>query len=69
MEIAEQKEKQLELEKMKLVAREKAARLWHEQKEIEQAKAEAEQKKQEQLKLEAEKKKQREIELATKKKT
>ena len=51
MEIAEQKEKQQELEKMRLVAREKAARLWHEQKEIEQAKAEAEQKKQEQLEV------------------
>ena len=64
MEIAAQKEKQQELEKMRLVAREKAARLWSEQKEIEQAKAEAERKKQERLKFKAEKKRQREIELA-----
>ena len=46
IEIAEQKEKQWELEKMRLVAREKAAKLWHEQKEMEQGKGKAEWKKQ-----------------------
>ena len=64
MELAEQMEKQKELEKMRLVAKQKAEKLWCQRKEMEQAKVEAEWKKQEEIKMEQERKKQEEIELA-----
>ena len=63
MELAEQMKKK-ELEKMRLVARQKAEKLWHRRKEMEQAKVEAEWKKQEEIKMEHKRKRKKEIELA-----
>ena len=50
---------------MRQVAKEEAAKLWHQKKmEMEKAKLEAERKRLEQLKMEQERKRQKEIELA-----
>ena len=53
---------------MRPVAKQKTDKLWHQRKEMEQAKAEAEWKKQEEIKMEQERKRQKEIELANQQK-
>ena len=59
IELAEQMDKKKKFEKMRLVAKEEAAKLWHQKKEIEKAKLEAECKRQEQIRIEQERKSQR----------
>ena len=53
-----------QLEKMRSVAKEEAAKLWHKRKEMEKSRIEAGCKRQELLKIEQERKRQKEIELA-----